>query len=243
MIWLLALTACQPQLPEFITLSGVVSADHFEASAPLEGVEVASHDAGLELVDTATTNLAGFFALQARAGQNLFLGLEAEGYVHTAFAGVTGLSDAEFPEGQLWLESEEDVAELRALFDGCPGLDAGADAGLIEGEVRFYAPGYEPDEGSEWPIADTAYVRAYNADGDVFEACYLNETGDAYDELEVYTGASGRFAIFDAPTGAVTLEVGYDIEGTPYYQAIYFIWVPEGGAAPFWPMYVNLPGT
>jgi len=242
MIWMLALVACQPQLPEFVVLSGVVSADRFEASSPLEGATVSTYDAFLEPVDSSTTNMVGFFAAQARAGQNLYLGLEAEGYAHTAFAGVAGLSDAEFPEGQLWLESEDDVAELRAVFSGCPGVDD-LDAGIIEGEIRYYAPGYEPDEGSEWPINDTAYVRAYDSDGNAVEACYLYETGAAYDEEAVYTGASGRFAVLGAPTGPVTLEVGYDVEGQSYYQALYYIWVPEGGVVPFWPLYVNLPGT
>ncbi|MCB9744943.1 MAG: hypothetical protein H6741_29175 [Alphaproteobacteria bacterium] len=240
---LLLLLACY-QIPEFVTLSGEVYADRFEGSDPVPGAELRYRDATTELVETLTTDADGAFSFQASAGQAFYITLGAEGFVDTAFAGTLGIADAAFDPGMLWMESEEDVAELEGLFAGCPEL-ASADplGGLIEGEIRFYAPGYTPDEGSEWPPADTAWVKAYDVDGVSVDACFLDEAGSAYDPEAAYTGPTGRFAIFDAPTGPVTLEVGYDVDEQPYYTAYYYIWVPESGVVPFWPLYVNLPGT
>lgn len=235
----LALLACTP-MPTEVTLTGAVFDDRHSAAGPLEGATVQLYDSALALYSQAQTDADGAFTVMAPAGTPVYFELHAPDFVPTGFSGTTGLSDAAVPDGTLWLESEDDLGELEGSFAGCPGV--GEASGVIEGEIRYYAEGYEPDEGSEWPIADTAWAIAYDTAGNPTPACYLDAEGAAYDPDAIVTGVSGRFAIFGAPTGPVTLEVGYNMNDEPYWHTYYYMYVPEDGVAPAWPAYVALPG-
>ena len=70
----------------------------------------------------------------------------------------------------------------------------------------------------------------------------LECTGDhpLYDPDAEVTGFHGRFAIFDAPVGPVSINVGYWVEDIPYYEAWYYTYVPEGGVTPLYPVWVEL---
>lgn len=235
----LLLLACDP-LPTEITLAGGVFDDRHDAALPLEGATVDLYDSGIQLYSTAQTDVDGRFELLAPAGTPIYFELHAPGFIPTGFSATTGLAAAEVPDGTLWLESEDDLGELEGLFSGCTNEDGG---GLVEGEIRYYAEGYEPDEGSEWPVAEDAWAVVYDLDGNASPACYLNAEGTAYDPEATIVGVSGRFAIFDAPAGPATLEVGYNVGGEPYWHTYYYIYIPEDGVAPAWPAYVALPGT
>lgn len=235
----LLVLACT-QIPTEISLTGAVFDDRHSAANPLDGATVELYDSAIQLYSQAQTDAEGQFSLLSPAGTPIYFELHAPGFVPTGFAATTGLYDAVVPDGTLWLESEDDMGELEGLFAGCATL--GTPGGIIEGEIRYYADGYSPDEGSEWPIADTAWAIAYDVEGNPTPACYLNEEGTAYDPDAAVTGISGRFAIFGSTTGPVTLEVGYNIDDQPYWHTYYYLYVPESGVAPAWPMYVSLPG-
>ncbi len=61
-----------------------------------------------------------------------------------------------------------------------------------------------------------------------------------YDPDARLTGYHGRFVVPNAPTGAVTLEVGYEIEDEPVYSIYYYVYVPVDGVAPVYPAYVEV---
>ncbi len=235
---LLLLMGCPQQTPEEVTISGYVS-DNPGSTNPLEGVTVSVMDLTFEEQDSVVTDAEGFFSVVTTAGVPVYFDLQAEGYARTAHSGNAGLNDWTVALGQLWLESEDDLSELQALYAGCPGV--GEEGGLIGGEVRFWLEGYEPDDGA-WPLATTAFARAYSSEGDSFDSCHLNEEGTAYDPEALVTGQSGQYAIFGGPAGPVTLTVGYVIEEQPTWAAEYQIYVPDGGIAPLWPSYVPFPG-
>ena len=169
----------------------------------------------------------------------VYFDLQAEGYARTGHSGNAGLNDWTVALGELWLESEDDLAELQALYAGCPGV--GGDGGLIAGEVRYWLEGYEPEEG-EWPLATTGFARAYDTEGASWDSCHLDDAGVAYDAEAEVTGETGQYAIFGGPSGPVTLLIGTVIEGQATWAAEYHVYVPEGGIAPLWPSYVPFPG-
>jgi hypothetical protein len=234
-MWWLWLMACeQNSIPEFVQVSGTVFQDRYDTSEIAEGATLRVLDLALEEIDEVETDEEGSFEAQARAGGPLFVELSAEGFVPTSFSGLAGVEDLSVPDHTLWLRSEEDRAELEGEFDGCEGSDEGG--GLIEGEVRMFL---STTDGDYSVVVTTAWAVAGDAEGNVYEACYLGEDGTIDPDADM-TGASGRFAIFGA-SGALTLQVGYSLADEPYYSVNYQIYVPEGGVAPFYPAWVEPP--
>ncbi|MCB9762879.1 MAG: hypothetical protein H6739_23970 [Alphaproteobacteria bacterium] len=235
----LLLMGCQ-QIPEFVQVSGAVFDDRHSASTVVAGATVRVMDASLEETDVVETGDDGTFSAQARAGQAVFFELSAEGFVPTAFGGTMGIEDAVVPDRVLWMATLDDLGELEGTFAGCPGVGEGG--GLIEGEVRAHVPGAELGDGEEWPFAATAWAVAYDSDGVETDACYLDAETGLYDPEATLTGDTGRFAVFGGPTGPVTLAVGTLLDGAPYYETWFSVYVPDGGVAPIYPAYVPLPG-
>lgn len=225
--------------PETVTVAGYIATNPGVQDA-LAGATVSVRDHTFEEVDSAVTDDEGFFSVVTTAGVPVYFDLQAEGYVPTAFSGNAGLVDWELALGDLWIESEDDLAELEARYAGCPGVGEGG--GIIAGEIRFWAEGYEPGDGEEWPMSTTGFGRAYATDGESWDSCHLDDSGEAYSADALVTGESGQYAIFGGPTGPVTLTLGYVIEEEPLWGAEYRIYVPDGGIAPLWPSYVPFPG-
>jgi len=237
-ITLLLMTACDEPV-QFVTLSGTVFDDRYETADPVPGAEV--HTVGLDggEVDRVTADENGWFEATIPAGTAFFVGVDAEGFVPTGFSGQSALSDYQVSDGLVWLRSEEDKAELEGQFAGCPGNDE--DGGIVEGWVGVALP--VTDTTYRVDLVTTAWVTAYAADGTAYETCYLadDNTDPVYDPDAELTGITGRFTILGSPTGLMTLEAGYWIsqEDDYYMEPVYYvIYVPPGGIAPFYPLYV-----
>ncbi len=201
------------------------------------GATILSMDYAFEEVETATTSDDGTFTVQAVAGSYLYLETLVEGGLPTGFAGQTPMSgDFVIEDGTLYGRTADEQTQLEADFSGCEGLGTGA---TIDGEVLAYIEGVDPTDA---PRVTTAYVLAYDEQGNTTDSCYLadDESLVAYDAAATTTGYHGRFAVPNAPTGAVTLEIGYYIEDELAYQIFYYVYVPEGGVAPMYPAYVEV---
>lgn len=233
------LLACTGAPPETIVIDGLVTTNPGSLE-PLADATVSVLDFTFEEVDSAVTDDEGFFSVETTAGVAVYFDVRADGYVPTAFSGNAGLADWSIEAGQMWAESEDDLAELELLYAGCPGV--GSEGGIVAGEVRFWAEGYETGEGEEWPLATTAFARSYASDGTSFDSCHLDDDGEAYSSDALLTGQTGQYAIFGGPTGPVTLALGYVIEDQTLWASEYRIYVPDGGIAPLWPSYVPFPG-
>ena len=229
------LFACM-QVPEFVNLDGVVYSG-MEGTEGLDGVDVQILDAFEDVVGSDTTAAGGAFSAQARTGQRFYMVLEGEGHAKTSLTGSAGLYDSALEDGAIWMRSDEELAQLEADFAGCPG--AGEGGTVIDGEVRIYVYGYDREE---LPRVETAWALAFDADGNEYEACYLlnDETVVEYDPEATETGYHGRYAIFGAPAGPLTLEVGYTLVDQPYYAAWYYIYAAEDSNVPVWPSYVEI---
>jgi hypothetical protein len=234
---LLAALGCDA---DFVLLSGRLVSEDDDAS-PIEGASITAWDYGQVLTDEVTTGADGAFSASVRAGSIFFFSLEAEGHVPTGVTGTVGHFDYAMAEGEhIWMRSDGAMETIRQEFAGCPGADGGA---VIEGIVRLYIPDYEGEyEAEDLPVSNTGWAVAWDNDGNSYDACYLldDEEQVVYDPDATVTGYHGRFAIFDAPAGPLTLEVGYDLEGEPYYSTYYAIYLPGGGTAPLYPAWVEL---
>jgi len=229
----LLLTGCIQD--KFLTLSGKTFSD--DSEAVISDAQVTTYDFGMMETDSVTTGSDGSFEASVRAGGIFYMELSASGHTTTGIAGSVGQTDFELGDGLAWLRSDEELAVVRADFAGCPG--ASGDGAVIEGEIRLAVSGQSVDEAL---LSYTGWAMALDADGNEYPACYLadDELVVAYDSEAIQTGYHGRFAIFDAPTGPISIAVGYYIDGLPYYENYYYLYVPEGGVTPLYPAWVEL---
>lgn len=225
-------------IPDTVTLSGTVLAGA-ESSEGVAGATVASRDANVELVDQATTDMSGAFSIQVAIDQPFFLDIEAAGAVPTAFAGQVGGADITVADGTLWVRTPDDVALLEEEFAGCPALDdADEQSGIIEGVV--YLGGYLAQTDSGERKITTATITAYTPDGTAHPACYLDDDGNSAPDATV-TGATGRFAIFGVPSGAISVKSVYTTTDGAQVTDWFYEWLPAGGVAPLYPAWVSPP--
>ena len=233
MIWMLLLACTE----DFISLSATLQSGLWDQE-PLAGGEVIAYDFGLMETDRVRSAEDGSFAVALRPSSIFYLELAAADHVTTGITGTSGPGDLRIDDGRVWVRTREELDAVRAEFAGCPGADG--DGAVIEGEIRLYIPGATTDQA---PLSTTGWARVYGPDGALYEdTCYLldDEEQWVYDPEARYTGVHGRFAIFDAPAGEVSVEVGYDIEDYTYYQTYYYAYVPEGGVTPMYPAWVEL---
>jgi len=232
---LLVLLSCTYE-QQIIHISGTLYEGRESGTAANAGA-VTSFDYAFEEVDAVTTSDAGVFTIEAVAGSYLYLETQVEGGPPTGFAGQTPLSgDYELEDGTLYGRTAEEKAQLESDFSGCEGLGTGA---TIDGVVRVYIAGTDAEDA---PRVTTAWATAYDTEGNETEACYLADDEEVvgYDPDARLTGYHGRFVVPNAPTGAVTLEVGYEIEDEPVYSIYYYVYVPVDGVAPVYPAYVEV---
>ena len=222
---------------EFVQLEGTVVEAH-DSTAPLADARVAFVDeVGVPLGET-TTDGYGDFAIELPAGVNVFVTIDAEGFVTTAFPGVIGLLPTQRVEGYtLYGTSVEEHDLLLAIWDGCPGLTTKTGA-IVVGEQRIY--GLEDDAG-ESPSVNTGIATLRSATGSaVLDGCYLTDDGTAYDPAAETTGPSGTFLVAGAEPGSWELEVQYEYGIDQWSAALYPVWLPADGpiVSPWYPAWV-----
>lgn len=233
MLWMLLLGCAE----DFSTLSATLQSGLWSQS-PLAGAEIIAYDFGLVETDRVTSGEDGAFSIALRPGTIFYLEMSAADHVTTGLTGTISYEDLAIEDGQIWVRTRDELDQVRQDFAGCPGADG--DGAVIEGEIRLYMPGISA---AEAPLSATGWARVYSSDGALIddEPCYLLDDDQqlVYDPEATHTGVRGRFAFFDAPTGDVTVEVGYDIESYTYYQTYYYTYVPEGGVTPMYPAWVE----
>lgn len=221
---------------ETVSISGQVIDDRSDG-APVSGAAVTVWDIAGATFDTATTGDDGVFSSTVPMQQMFFLELEGEGFANTAYAGLSALQDLQITDGELWMRTADDLEAIRAEFDGCAPDELGV-GGVIEGEVRLYVlEGQDPDE---LPYVTTATVTAYTADGTVSVGCYLDDKGVSDPSMSV-TGQTGRFALFNVPSGPMSVLVSYTYGGSSPHEDWHTVYVPEGGVVPLYPALATMP--
>lgn len=221
-------------LPDEVLLTGRVLEE--QDGGGFEGASLQVHDPLGEAWSQGTTGADGDFELVVPASSAFFLTLSADGYVSTSFTGIAGASDVVAEDGTLFLREQADVDALRAEFSACPRVDEPGP--IIEGEVRpYFAVDAEPEE---LPTIATAWVTVYEQDDTATSACYLDDDGNSLPD-GTRTGATGRFAIFGAPEGPVSLEVSYDLTSDYALSTWYIVRPPTDGIVPMYPAWVDVP--
>ncbi len=229
---LLGLSGCTYE-PELVTISGQVAGGRGDEVEAIPEVQVRTFDQFLTEVDSVQGDGRGWFEAEVVANSPMFIEVSAPGYATAGFAGSAPLVGTAVEFGKLWTTADAAMDVIDGAFGDCAQPGA-----LIEGEVRLAVQGYSPEDGQDWPLAKTGWARAYDSEGRAYPACYLGEEG-TYDPAALATGETGRFAIYGAPSGAVTLEVGYDVEETTLAQEFY-LYVPEDGVVSLYAVYLYL---
>jgi len=233
MIALMMVTACLPE-PTDITLSGqVLTAQDAEQGAP--GIAVTAFDSELIEYSTAETDDDGMFATTVRSNRVYHLVLSGSDVVPTAFSGVVGSSDTAIAADELFVRSVAEVEALRATHDQCAG--ASEEGGVVEGTVYFQLRNEQDDS---FLIAEEAMVEVYDVNGTQYETCYLDTDGNSL-EAGTEVGATGRFAAFGVPSGAITVVFRQEI-GASVIENYGFVFMPENGVAPFHPAFIDIAG-
>lgn len=233
MLLLLTVVGCMETV---FPISGPVTDSRYGGN-PIPDADVTLRDAGGQVFSQATTNDYGWFEADMPPQQIFYMHATADGFVDTSYSGLSAAAPFEIIEGEVWLRSTEDLEDIRAEFDGC-APDTLGEGGVIEGEVRLYVlPGQDPDE---LPLVTTATITAYTVDGAVTAGCYLNDKGESAPDQGI-TGQTGRFALFNVPSGTISINVQYDYGGPEPREDWYVVYVPESGVVPLYPVYSSMP--
>lgn len=233
-VLLTLLTGC---LDETVEISGQVTDSQGEDGQPVSDASVTIRDFGGAQFASATTDGDGVFSSTVPMQQMFFLEMEADGFAKTAYAGLSALQEIQVTDGELWLRAEDDLEAIRAEFEGCAPAELGV-GGVIEGEVRLYV--LQGQETEELPFVTTATVTAYTADGTVSVGCYLDDKGTSDPSMSV-TGVTGRFALFNVPSGPMSVLISYTYGGAAPHEDWYTVYVPEGGVVPLYPALATMP--
>lgn len=233
MTLILALAVGCTRPPDLVNISGQVADGRGEDAEAIPEVMVRTFDNVLYEVDSVVADGRGWFEAQVVANSDMYIEVSAPGYATAGFAGIAPTVGTAIEFGGLWTTSDAEMAIVDAAFDGCAQEGA-----LVEGEVRLSVQGFSPEDGQDWPLATTGWAQAFDSQGNSYPACYLGEDG-VYDPEATATGQTGRFAVYGAPTGPVTLEVGYDVAEQTSSQ-LFYIFVPEDGVVSLYSVYLYL---
>ncbi len=230
MLLLASILACEPSE---VTATGTVYAGPASAT-PAAGGTITIRDAEAAVFDSAPIGADGRFEVLTPADTDLFAEIAIDGSVPTTFAGQASISDFEAEPGALY--GLPDLAERLAPFAGCPGADWDGDAGgIVLGEVRFSDL---RDAGTGGlPVAPNAIVKVAidGSEDQLVTACMLDDEG-AWDPAATQVGATGQFVVTDLPPGIHQLRVGLAITDSGFDFDFYELWVPDGGASPWFPV-------
>lgn len=245
-----AVAACGA-FPTTVLMSGTVYDAPYDDGQGAGGITVATKDGSLDAFSQTTTDASGAFELEVASQQDIYLELSGEGKATTLFAGEVGAYDMDVARGALFVRPSSWAADLAAEFGTC-ATDAlvaeGAGTGIIEGEVRLFMDGVSASDAA---ILGNAWATAHRGDGTAWEACYLDDEGDA-DPKATVTGALGRFAIFGVPAEPIIVLVSYgdreaaeadDTGAGMWYSWVYATLMTDGGVAPFYPAWVEQVGS
>ena len=229
----LLLSGCLPE-PSDIQLSGqVLTAQESEQGA--SDIVVTAHDAELAPYSDTVTDEDGVFSTAVQTNRVYHLVLEGDGVVPTAFSGVVGTSDTRIEHDELFVRSEAEVDALRLTYSECAASEL--EGGIVEGIVYFQLQNAKDES---YLIAEEAMVEVYDANGTQYDTCYLDSDGESL-EFGTEVGATGRFAAFGIPSGAITVIFKQEI-GASELENYGFVYMPENGIAPFHPAFIDLAG-
>ena len=172
------------------------------------------------------------------SGTNVFVLIDADGYVTTVFPGVIGEQPIQQVDGYaLFGTSVDEYAALLTTWDGCPGVVE--DSFLVVGEMKVFGL---TDDTDNAPSVNTGTATLDAVDtSDVIDGCYLTDDGTAYDPGAERTGESGRWLVAGAASGGWALDVSYEYGLDAWESQTYPVWAPAGGPAvsPWYPAWVE----
>ena len=227
------LIACLPE-PFEVQLSGqVLTAQDSTQGAP--NLTVTAYDSELEEYSATETDDDGLFTTAVQSNRVYHLVMEGPDITPTAFSGVVGSADTSIDEDELFVRSTAETEALRTTHENCDA--SSLDGGIVEGVVHFQI---QNERDNSYLIAEEAMVEVYDVDGTQYEACYLNNDGESL-EAGTEVGATGRFAAFGIPSGAITVVFKQEF-GELVIENYGFVFMPEEGIAPFHPAFIDLAG-
>ena len=227
------LAGCLP-VPGEVELSGqILTGQGSAVGAP--DIAVAAHDAELQPYSDTITDEDGLFSTPVQSNRVWHLVFTGDDVVPTAFSGVVGQSDTAIPEDALYVRSESEVEGFRAAHSLCPTAED--EGGIVEGIVRFRLQNSQDDS---YLIAEEAFVEVYNADGEQYDVCYLDNDGESLEKGSA-VGTTGRFAAFGLPAGPITVAFKQEVSSQTI-ENYGFVMMPENGIAPFHPAFIDLAG-
>ena len=239
--WLVALGvlgACDAE-PETVTMRGVLW-DAPESEKTFAGAAIQTLTNDGQKVDRSTSANDGGFTVNAPWGTALHALVTAPGHVDSSFSGVSGVADTfRLGAGDLHGFPEELLEEWETDYSGCPGIGEGS---ALLGYARFIE--LVDSVTGEHPIVETLAVRVLAADGEYYDACYLNADGTAYAADQAEVGPTGRFAVFGLPEGLARVDLAYlfveTSEDRYVHQVSYDAWLPKSGVAPRFPYWLQV---
>ncbi len=225
-------------LPTSTTMTGAVM-DGPDSTAPVPGADISIKTAGGAEWDATIADEAGSFEVTVPIHALFYFTSAAEGFATTVFTGISDDSPVQVSDGDLWMRSEADIETLIEQFGECAAEASADGGGVIEGEIRLLV--VDTDDVTSLPLVTTAAALAYTDSGVPYSACYLDDDGNP-DVDAVWTGDTGRFAIFGVPSGLISLQIRYDYGGPEEQEDWYPVYMPDDGAVPMWPALVSMPG-
>lgn len=227
------LVACLPE-PIEVQLSGqVLTAQDSAQGAP--DLTVTAYGSELEEYSATETDDDGMFTTAVQSNRVYHLVVEGTDATPTAFSGVVGSADTSIAEDELFIRSTTETEALRTIHQNCE--PSSLEGGIVEGVVHFQLQNAQDDS---YLIAEEAMVEVYDVDGTQYETCYLNTDGESL-EAGTEVGATGRFAAFGIPSGAITVVFKQEF-GELVIENYGFVFMPEDGIAPFHPAFIDLAG-
>jgi len=231
-------SACNP-LPTQVTLKASVNISRSD-DQPLAGAPFVVRDDAGAIYDRSNLAQDGSVSALAPAGSFIFAEVQPKGRRPASFTGLSGLDPVyKVADGELYGWPEAEDASWRASFDGCPGVAGGS--GSVLGEVRVLDL-TDPVSG-EHPLAGTGLVELWSFDTEeTYLPCLLDgDVGESFDASAIYTGFTGRFAFFGVPEGVYLLSAALELGGSTLEWSDQIVYVPEGGVAPRFPIWVSFP--
>ncbi len=225
-------------LPDSTTMSGIIM-DGPDSSAGVPDAEITIQTAGGNEWDATTADSAGSFEVEVPIHALFYFTASADDYRSTVFTGVSDDTPVVVDDGTLYMRTNDDIDTLVAEFGDCAAEASASGGGVIEGEIRLQV--VQSGEVTDFPLVTTAAVLAYTESGVPYTACYFDDEGNPSVDA-VWTGATGRFAIFGVPSGLISLQIRYDYGGSEEQEDWYPLYMPDNGAVPMWPALVSMPG-
>lgn len=234
---LLAPAACRAP----VLITGVVEDGPTNEADPLANALVTMRERSGEIIDYATTDAQGRFAIEVGAGLDLYAIVTNDEGIEASFTGAAGrMPTLELPAGELYGVTGAQVQAWRALFEGCPSLEE--PGGIAIGQVHVYLPGVTPDNSTIVVTATaTAFSSTAASEEDGLQGCYLNDEGTAYDPTATWTGSSGMYAIGGIPEGGTDILVEFQITEEVSQSHVMVAWMPTDGVVARFPTFVDFP--